>query len=57
MIMKLNAELNGEKHEIEIKREANTVFARVDDREYVLDASEVEPNVYLFKYNNRIFEI
>jgi biotin carboxyl carrier protein len=55
--MKLNAELNNEKHEIEITREGETVFARVDDREYELEASEVEPDVYLFKYNNRIFQI
>ena len=57
VFMKLNAELNGEKHEIEIKREGETIFARVGDREYELEASEVEPNVYLFKYDNRIFEI
>ncbi len=55
--MKLNAELNGEEHEIEITRHGSVVFARVDDREYELEASEVEPDVYLFKYNNRIFEI
>ena len=55
--MKLNAELNAEKHEIEITREGSTVFARIDDREYELEASEVEPNVFLFKYNNRIFEL
>jgi biotin carboxyl carrier protein len=55
--MKLNAELNNEKHEIEITRKGETVFARVDEREYELEASEVEPNVYLFKYNNRIFQI
>ena len=55
--MKLQAELIGEKYEIEIKRDGRAVFARVDDREYELEASEVEPNVYLFKYNNQIFEI
>ena len=33
------------------------IFARVDDREYELEASEVEPDVYLLKYNNRIFEL
>jgi len=55
--MKLQAELNGEKHEIEIKRDGEKVFARVDDREYELEASEVEPNVYLFKYNHQIFQI
>jgi biotin carboxyl carrier protein len=55
--MKLNAELNGEKHEIEIKREGATVFARVNERQYELEASEVERDVYLFKYNHQIFEI
>ena len=33
------------------------VFAWVGDREYELEASEVEPDVYLFKYDNRIFQI
>lgn len=55
--MKLFAELNNEKHEIEIKREDEKVFAKVDEREYVLEASEVEPNVYLLKFNNQIFQI
>jgi biotin carboxyl carrier protein len=55
--MKLIAELHGEKHEIEITRDGKKVFARIDDRDYELEASEVEPNVYLFKYENRIFEI
>lgn len=55
--MKLNAELNGEKHEIEIKRNGSAVFARVGDREYEIEASEVEPDVYLFKHNNQIYEI
>ena len=55
--MKLNAELNGEKHEIEITRDGRTVFARVDDRRYELEASEVEPDVFLFKYDKQIFQI
>jgi len=55
--MKLFAELNNEKHEIEIKRVDEKVFAKVDEREYVLEASEVEPNVYLMKFNNQIFQI
>jgi biotin carboxyl carrier protein len=54
--MKLNAELNNKKHEIEIKRDGEKVFAKVDGREYELEALEIEPNVYLFKYNNRIFQ-
>ena len=55
--MKLQAELNNEKHEVEIKRDGEKVFARVDEREYMLEASEVEPNVYLFKYDHQIFQI
>ena len=55
--MKLQAQLNNEKHEVEIKREAEKVFAKIDGREYNLEASEVEPNVYLFKHDNQIHQI
>ena len=55
--MKLNAELNNEKHVIEIKRDGDKVFARVDEREYELEASEVETNVYLLKNDNQIYEV
>ncbi len=55
--MKLQAELNSEKHEIEIKREGEKVFARIDDRSYEIEATEVEPNVYLLKNDNKIYQI
>jgi Biotin carboxyl carrier protein len=55
--MKLQAELNNEKHEVEIRREGSKVFARVDDREYELEASQVEPDVFLFKHENQIHRI
>ncbi|MBK7704951.1 MAG: hypothetical protein IPN69_13020 [Acidobacteria bacterium] len=55
--MKLQAELNNEKYEIEVKRDGERVFARVDDREYELEASEVEPNVFLMKSGGRIHEV
>jgi biotin carboxyl carrier protein len=55
--MKLQAELNNENYEVEIKRDGEKVFARVDDREYELEASEVEPNVFLLKHENKIYEI
>ncbi len=54
--MKLIAELNQEKHEISVKREDEKVFAEVDGRKYELEASEVEPNTFLFKNDGRIFE-
>ncbi|MGI9056544.1 MAG: biotin/lipoyl-containing protein [Pyrinomonadaceae bacterium] len=55
--MKLQAELNNETHEVEVRREGEKVFARVDEREYELEASEVEPNVFLIKHENKIYEI
>lgn len=55
--MKLNAELSGAKYELDIRRDGDKVFARVDDREYQLEASEVEPDVYLLKSGGRIHEV
>jgi biotin carboxyl carrier protein len=55
--MKLIAELNNEKYEVEIKRDNEKVFAKIDGREYEIEANEVEPNLYLFKHNNQIHEI
>jgi len=55
--MKLQAELNNEIYEIEIKRDGEKVFARVGERNYEIEASEVEPSVYLFKYNNQVHQI
>jgi biotin carboxyl carrier protein len=55
--MKLIAELNSEKHEVEFKRDGEKVFAKVDDREYQLEASAVEPGVYLLKHENQIYQI
>ena len=55
--MKLQAELDKERHEIVIKREGEKVFAKVDDREYEIFASQPEPNIYLLKTNNKIYEI
>lgn len=55
--MKLTAELNHEKHEIEIKRDGEKVFADIDGRKYELEASEPEPNVFLLKNEGKIYEI
>ena len=57
--MKLIAELDQEKHEIEITGGdgAATLTAEIDGRLYELEASEPEPNVYLFKHRNRIYQI
>ena len=54
--MKLQAAIGEEKHEVDIRRDGEKVFARVDDREYELEVSEPEPGVYLFKNNGKITE-
>ena len=55
--MKLQAELNHEKHEIALKQTGDNVFAEIDGRSYELEAHEVEPNVYLLKHENKIYQI
>jgi biotin carboxyl carrier protein len=54
--MKLQAQVGEKTHEVEIRRDGRRVFARVDDREYELEASEPEPNVYLLKHEGRVHE-
>jgi biotin carboxyl carrier protein len=55
--MKLQAEINQKKHEIEVKRVGEKVFAEIDGRKYELEVSEPEPNVYLLKNAGKIYEI
>lgn len=54
--MKVQAELSGQKHEIEISREGEKVFAQIDGRRYELEVSEPEPGIYLLKNNGKVFE-
>lgn len=55
--MKLQAELNNEQYEVTIKQKGEKVFAKVNGREYELEAGKPEPNIYLIKADNKIFEI
>lgn len=55
--MKLVAELDDEKHAVEIKRDGSKITADVGGRIYELEASEPEPNVRLFKHENKIYQI
>lgn len=55
--MKLITELNGEKHKISLNQTGEKVFAEIDGRNYELEVSEPEPNVFLFKHEGEIFEI
>jgi biotin carboxyl carrier protein len=54
--MKLKAQIGDALSDLDIRKDGDQVFARVDDREYTLEASEVEPGVYLLKNNGRIYE-
>lgn len=55
--MKLQAQIGDRTSTVEIKRDGNRVFARVDDREYELEASQPEPNVYLLKHKGKVHEL
>ena len=54
--MKLQALVNDETLNLEITRDSNRVTANIDGREYDLEVSEPEPNVFLFKENGKIHE-
>lgn len=55
--MKFLARVGGDEHQVEIKRDGRRIFAKVDDREYELEASQPEPNVFLLKNNGKITEV
>lgn len=55
--MKLQAELDGGKQEIEIRLDGAKLFAAVDHREYELEVSEPEPSVFLFKNKGKVTEV
>ena len=54
--MKLQAQIDDISHQVEIELGEGRVFAKVDDREYELEVSQPEPNVFLFKENGKIHE-
>ena len=54
--MKLTAEIGGEPHALELRREGARVFAQVDGRAYELEARETEAGVVLFALGGRVYE-
>ena len=54
--MKLIAEIDSEKHALDVQRESADVRARVDERSYELVAREPEAGVYLFVVEGRVYE-
>jgi biotin carboxyl carrier protein len=55
--MKLQAEIEDQKHEVEIRRDGDIVYADVDGRSYELEASQPEPNIYLLKIGGEIYDV
>lgn len=55
--MKLKAEFNNENHEINLQQNGSKTIAEIDGRHYELEADEVEPNVYLLKHENKIYQV
>ena len=55
--MKLTAEINHESYEIKLNGDSSNLTAEIDGRVYELEASEPEPNVYLLKHANKIYQI
>jgi biotin carboxyl carrier protein len=54
--MKLTAEIDGEQHAIEVRREGARVFAEVGGRRYELEARETERGAYLLLLDGRVYE-
>ena len=54
--MKLNAEIDGEKVALEVKREGGRVSAEVGGRLYELEAREVGAGEYLLIHGGRVYE-
>lgn len=55
--MKIEAEVNGNRHSVEIIRDGDHVTAEIDGRRYEVEASEPEPNVLLIKREGKICEL
>ena len=54
--MKLQAELDGKLHLLDIRREGSKVTAVIDGRVFDVEVSEPEPGVFLYKNDGRVIE-
>ena len=56
MVMKLNAEIDGEKVALEVRRESGRVFAEVGGQRYELEAHALGAGEYLLLQGGRVYE-
>jgi biotin carboxyl carrier protein len=54
--MKLTAEIDGEHHALEVRREGSRVFAEIGGRRYELEARATERGAYLILLDGRVYE-
>jgi acetyl/propionyl-CoA carboxylase alpha subunit len=54
--MKLNADIDGEKVALELRREGERVIAEVGGRRYELEARRIGGGVYLLLHEGRVYE-
>lgn len=54
--MKLLAEVEGERHALELRREGGRVLATLDGRSYELDARELGAGAHLLLHDGRVYE-
>jgi biotin carboxyl carrier protein len=54
--MKLTAEISGEQHEVELRREDTHIRASVSGRDYELEARETESGSLLLLHGGRVYE-
>lgn len=54
--MKLQAEIDGRKYEVEIRRENETMRALIDGEPFDAEITQPEPNVFLINHKGRIIE-
>ena len=55
--MKLQAQVGEKVQQVNIVRDGGNIVAKIDNREYRLESSEVGQNVHLFKVDGKIYEI
>ena len=54
--MQLTAEVSGEHHKLNIKREGTRLAAEIDERRYTLEARETGASTYLLIADGRVYE-